>query len=392
MAETLLSAIKALFCLNRWNVEPRIETWTEAENIAMGSHVLYAFGKHIALNDELLHHALKRMLFKSLNKYRLSDISAPVREIIQKNSPLAWQNIIDDAAKETIKLFPSSTANTFYGYMTLEGNYALKKEDKDLIEDLVKFVQYRVSYSECEPNKRAFPEDYLDKEEELETKMIKVLENEKLKKLRSSTHTDPSDLKGYLFLVRKLKHVRRWNRMNRFIESTVLAHTFIVTILATIFAELGKGEFRPEEGEDVQYKTLLLALFHDVPEMLTGDIISPVKKILGQYDPLLLPEIEKELLNELLLGLPIIIREDIRQKNLFCEPCKDIPFSAASLVKDCDILAALMECAFEMAVGNENPEIRQAFTNYYSLVQNSEWSMVREFSNRVRYEQEAKLF
>ncbi len=45
MSQTLLGILKTLFCLNRWNVDPpRVETWTEAENVALCCHVVYAAG------------------------------------------------------------------------------------------------------------------------------------------------------------------------------------------------------------------------------------------------------------------------------------------------------------------------------------------------------------
>lgn len=387
---TLSGALKTLFCLHRWNVKPRVETWTEAENVAICCHVAYAAGKIMGLEEKVLHHAIKRTLFKSNYKYVLSDISIPVRELMDKNEPAAWQKIRRDVDNRLKNLFPSSVAADLHKYFSLSGQYGVDPSVKTTIEDLVKFAKYRVALCECEINGGIFPENYKDHVAELRIKLEDVLRNEILGSLQEGKKAR-AGLDGYLLEIRNLKYVRRWNRLNRFIESSVLAHTFLVAFLAVLFSEIEEKKLQAIQ-EDFQYQCVLLALFHDVPEGLTGDIIAPVKDLIEQHAPGLLPQIEGQATEKMRTSLPAAIQKDIEEKNLFKEPSKEEPFSVASLVLDCDRLAGMLECAFEMSVGNDNPEIVAGFQNYYKYLQNSEWAVVREFSHQVRYEQEVGLF
>lgn len=390
MGDTLVGALKTLFCLNRWNIQPCVETWTEAENISMCTHAVYAAGKLTNLDDHSLKHAVKRTLLKSLNKHWLSDISAPIRELMQEHSEEGWKGIRQDAARETARLFPSEVAPTLLGYLTMSGDYNVNGNgNKDIIENLVEYIQYRVALIECEANKFIFKESYKKKEEKLKFSVESI---KKRSVLLKDVEFEQGDLDKYLFLIRNLKHVRRWNRINRFIESSVLAHTFIVAFLALLFSEARSSQLIIDNEEDPQYNCILLALFHDVPEMLTGDIITPVKQLIARYDKTLIDKIENIKTSEMLEDLPKAISNDIKQKKLFVEPSKDQPFSVSSMVKDCDILAGMLECAFEISVGNENPEIVEAYTYYLNALQNSEWDVIREFSLRVRYELENGLF
>lgn len=150
MSQTLLGILKTLFCLNRWNVDPRVETWTEAENVALCCHVVYAAGKSIGLGDEVLHHAIKRTLFKSNYKYILSDISVTVRELIDENDAPAWRKIRDDVDQRIKRLFPKPAAARLYGYFCLDGDYGVLGDTGELVEDLVSFAKIRVALSECE--------------------------------------------------------------------------------------------------------------------------------------------------------------------------------------------------------------------------------------------------
>jgi 5'-deoxynucleotidase YfbR-like HD superfamily hydrolase len=54
--------------------------------------------------------------------------------------------------------------------------------------------------------------------------------------------------------------------------------------------------------KDKTYHSILLALFHDVPELETGDFITPVKSIISKYDPGMISKLK----NILLINLFVI--------------------------------------------------------------------------------------
>lgn len=389
MSQTLLGILKTLFCLNRWNVDPRVETWTEAENVALCCHVVYAAGKSIGLGDNVLHHAIKRTLFKSNYKYILSDISVAVRELIDENDARAWEKIRADVDLRINRLFPPSVASDLYGYFSLAGDYGVPGDTRELTENLVMFAKIRAALSECEINAEVFPRSYRQHVGNLQAKLDSVLTNGALSSLQAGK-AEREGVEHYLAVIRNLKHVRRWNRLNRFIESSVLAHTFIVAFLAVLFSQMEAANLG-ERTNYFQYQAMLLALFHDVPEVLTGDIISPVKELIEEHSAGLMAEMEKQATEKMLDGLPDQIKTDMEAKALLKEPNKDVPFGVPSLVKDCDQLAGMLECAFEMSVGNANRELVAGFDGYYKELQKSEWLVARRFSERIRRERETGL-
>lgn len=390
MAQTLSGALKTLFCLNRWNIEPRIETWTEAENIALCTHVVYACARALDFSEADTLHAVKRALLKSVNKHYLSDISAGIRNMIQDEAAETWPAIVAEAARETRRLFRADIAAHIHDYVTLDGDYQVTSEKKEMIENLVRWAQYKVALSELAPSRNAFPGKFSRYEETENSILRKMNEVDGSERFMEALKGDGS--RDYLALIRNLKHVRRWNQMNRFIESSVLAHTFIVALLALIFSHDRKEQFSDRFGVDPQYHSIVLALFHDVTEIRTGDIISPVKSILNRHDSDVLISIEAKVQEDMLEQMPDPVRKEVDELGLFKELNKSVPFSVRSLVKDCDVLAAMLECAFEISVGNQNPYLEEAFVEAYNTLQNSEWPDVREFSQQVRYEMEKGLF
>ena len=128
-------------------------------------------------------------------------------------------------------------------------------------------------------------------------------------------------------------------------------------------------------------EALLRAMFHDVPESMTGDIITPVKEELKGIDENLFSEIEKTLTKEKftdkapeniknVIGSPYLLLEGLSNENVR---------STSSLVKDCDRLALMVECLCEKEAKVETLEMEETYHKYYRELSNSEWPTVRQF-------------
>lgn len=77
--------------------------------------------------------------------------------------------------------------------------------------------------------------------------------------------------RNFLDLIGQLRFQQRWAQSPRVPETSVLGHMYIVAILSYLFSlELRACEKRI-------CNNFLAGLFHDLPEVLTRDIISPVK-------------------------------------------------------------------------------------------------------------------
>lgn len=384
MSETLLDAIGVLTSIQRWNLMPRVEVWSEAENIAYYTHLAYGISKLMNLDKEAISSILFRCLLKSFNKHYLSDIVVSTRESIKEIEYHAWEKIVDEAADISARLFPREIQKLVYGFMDYEGSY--QSTEKEISEDIILFCQYESAKEECKINKSIYKTpQYDDKLAEIEKK-TQGLKSKKSRYEEIYSWYNDSKFKKYINLIRQTKFVRRWNRINRTIESTVLAHTFVVSILAIIFSTLYKFD-NGEKDDDLIYGSVLKALFHDIPESLTGDIITPVKSIIDNHVKIKWNGIEKLIIKKNFLAIaPTNIREDIEKYRVLADIGNPELFSFHSLVKECDRLALVMECLFERKAGKIGDEMSRAYEKYIALLQNSEWPRIREFTSQLLFD------
>lgn len=385
MADTLIGALGDLMRLQRWNAMPRVEVWSEAENIAYTTHIAYAIGKLLDMNNEILLHGIQRALLKSINKHLVSDILVGTRDVIRDIDREAWKTLIDYAAKETAKLFPRKLFDDVLSYMTHDGNYLIKDDNngnkKSDVENLIKFVQYKVAMSECETNNSVYEKSY---------RKVKKTLTDKLEELPNFANYEKhyKTLGDHPLRIENLKNLRRWNRVNRSVETTVLGHTFIVTLLTLVVSSICKEEIKEVSflPDDFVYAALLRALFHDVPETFTGDIISPVKTIINKQDSSLIQKVEEAMMKDFKDDMPGSIQQDIDRYHLLKELDDSVPFTISSLVKACDSLAIVLECLFERETGRVGGEMTSAYISYISRLQNSEWEPIRYLSTQMLLE------
>lgn len=110
----------------------------------------------------------------------------------------------------------------------------------------------------------------------------------------------------FLNLVGQLRFQQRWAQTQRIPETSVAGHMLIVALLTYILT------LQLDACEKRRYNNFFAGLFHDMPEVLTRDIISPVKNsIEGLGD--LIKTIEDMQMEEVLLPLlPQSWRDEIR--------------------------------------------------------------------------------
>lgn len=116
--------------------------------------------------------------------------------------------------------------------------------------------------------------------------------------------------KNFLDLCGQLRFQTRWSNLHRIPRTSVIGHSLFVAILSYLFSlEIGACRQRCVNN----YFT---GLFHDLPEVLTRDIISPVKRSVEGLDELI-KEYEKEQMNKEVYGL--IPRAWHREIRMFTE-------------------------------------------------------------------------
>lgn len=142
----------------------------------------------------------------------------------------------------------------------------------------------------------------------------------------------------------RMKYITRWALMRNTRAENICEHSYDVAALTHALALLENTRFGGTV--DVE-KAVMIALYHDVPEILTGDMPTPVKYV----NPALrdaYKQVEKSATDSILGLLPDDLREEYAQlfvpDERYEEECR--------LVKAADKLSALIKCEEELRQGN----------------------------------------
>ncbi len=166
----------------------------------------------------------------------------------------------------------------------------------------------------------------------------------------------------------RLKLIRRWGLMRNTVPENDMEHSMQCALIAHGLAVLARERF----GREVEPERVLsLALYHDVGEVITGDLPTPVKyknpEIKGAYK-----RIEAMASEQLLAMLPEDLRHAYRPYLL-----PDEADFAWKLVKAADRICAYIKCVEEQNLGNR--EFDQARTSILETIRESDLPEVQAF-------------
>jgi putative hydrolase of HD superfamily len=398
MARSFISAIEMLMSMQRWNFLPRIETWTEAENAAYVAHLGYATAREMGEDDDFIRHLILRTLLQSFTKYELSDIPRHTVETlgdIPVKGPGEGKNyydiLRDEAAEKIAPLFPRPIGGVLTPYMRCRPDFpGMDEQKRERIENLFNYCKRRAALEECLTNKKIYEKAYEDRESEIRKSIGEIPGHEKYESIVSG-------YQEYFLTVRNLKYLIRWNRIKRSLESSVLAHTYVVALLATIYTlyeeKMFVGVYGPGifDSEKLQLEAVLLSLFHDILESLTGDVITPVKHKINELTAStegrpLWDQVEDKQREVIKKTMPPRVKKDVQKRGLLDELAMDRAFSVSSLTKQCDMLALIIECVLELRNNPAIPEMRTTANDYLERLRNSEWFSLRQLAQEIGME------
>lgn len=145
-------------------------------------------------------------------------------------------------------------------------------------------------------------------------------------------------------MLSRMKYIERWSLMRNTREENICEHSHEVAVLAHALALLHNRRYG---GHADPGRCALLALYHDAPEILTGDLPTPVK-----YDNPAIRDayrqVESVAADRLLSMLPADLREDYAPLLRESEGTEE----ERRLVKAADKLSALIKCVEELKQGN----------------------------------------
>ena len=170
----------------------------------------------------------------------------------------------------------------------------------------------------------------------------------------------------------RMKFIQRWGLMRNIRAENIQEHSLQVAMiahgLALIRNRLFAGELDPE-------RVMALAVFHEVGEVITGDLASPIKyfnpEIKRAYG-----EIEEVASQKLFDMIPAELREDYRP--LLFRGEADV--ENWKLVKAADKICAYVKCLEELKAGNQ--EFSKAKKAVEQDIEGLELPEVRYFMER----------
>lgn len=188
--------------------------------------------------------------------------------------------------------------------------------------------------------------------------------------------------RNFMDLVGQLRFQQRWAQSPRVPETSVLGHMLIVAVLTYLLSiQLGACKKRI-------YNNYFAGLFHDLPEVLTRDIVSPVKRSVEGLEDII-KEIEKVQFNEKIL--PLLPREWQKEILYFLEDefkskvwiNEKICFYSSEqinqaynrdeydpldgeMVRICDQMAAYIEASMSIAYGIKAPDLLKGKEQIYN--------------------------
>ena len=148
----------------------------------------------------------------------------------------------------------------------------------------------------------------------------------------------------YAYLSR-MKNITRWGLMRNTGRENIAEHSLQVAVFAHALALISNKYFG---GEHSPERVATLAVFHDAPEVITGDMATPVKyfnpEITAAYK-----DMEAIACGKLISLLPEDFREDY---TALLEP-DEREERSRRLVKAADKLSAYAKCIEEERAGNK---------------------------------------
>jgi len=141
----------------------------------------------------------------------------------------------------------------------------------------------------------------------------------------------------------RMKYISRWALMRSTVQENIQEHSHMTAVLAHALGLIRRDVLGIPCDVD---RLASIALFHDAPEILTGDMPTPIKyhsaEIKAAYD-----EVEVLAVEKLLQGLP----EELRPEYRALLTAGNDPEQYA-LVKAADKLSAYLKCIEERRAGN----------------------------------------
>lgn len=386
MKKNLALKIFEGFSIQRWNDLVRPFAFVEMDKAGEKMFIAYLIGKYEESKGEKIDWTwmIYASLFDLLKKIALCDIKSPVQQMLKREYAQEYMRLNEWVLNQYKGLLDDDELfSKFTIYIGQKaGSFPIPEELKKSIHVYNAAHKYS-TIRELEMLSLVNEKERLTKiDGELRTEIQHYLDLVGLQKL--ITHQKEFD---FLLKIEQLRFQTRWNQTPRVPETSVLGHCFYVAIMTLL---LGR-ESNPKMCARRVINNYFSALFHDLPESVTRDIISPVKQATDEL-PRIVKKIEDEIVNKELIPLmePFYVDEvlyytsdefsdrimtsDGKVEQVSWDELNSKYNSAkfnptdGQLVRICDHLSALMEADISIKHGITSTHLsggREGLLNHY---------------------------
>lgn len=350
--------------IQRWNDYPRMVELVELDKQAHKFIIAYFIAK--LEKDVNYTHLIEAGIFEFLRRIVVTDIRPDVfRKALQKKSKEINTWVISKLSPSLKDINNGNFLQKFEEYLSNPNMYKKERFILKAASYLATKWEFSIVYqtsqflSDIEDVKKSVEEEIEDYYELIGVRKIAL--NKKLAKV--------IDLSG------RLRFQKRWAQTPRVPETSVLGHMLTVAVFGYFYSiDINACEKRVQNN-------FFTALFHDLPEALTRDIISPVKysvdelsDIIAEYEIIkieddILPNVPEALHDEFsyILGLYNGSKDEFLNK-IYEDKIKVVDdiskynndkYNAidGEALKQCDKLSAFVEASLSISHGIKSKEL-----------------------------------
>lgn len=288
------------FTMQRWNDQLRPTELVEMDKQGHSACLAYFLARSIEHEEEIdMQLLMELIVFHYLERIVITDIKPPVFARIKSNDSQyrTLRNFVYETLLPYMDGLPEEFIHKFQYWCEHphENNNSLTYKIWEIAKSDVTIWEFEL-LKNANPNGFGIKEIEHDMEVlhnkhiELRRHLISKLETKHIREENKINLFDDENYCSYTQLINMFGQMRfqvRWAQLHREPKTAVMGHSFFVALL-TYFFSLLAGTC-PKR----LYNNFFTAMFHDLPEVFTRDIISPLKtNIAGLGD--LIKEIEAE--------------------------------------------------------------------------------------------------
>jgi putative hydrolases of HD superfamily len=394
MIENLIERFYEAASMNRWNDHIRPVELTELDKQAHKMVIAYVLAKFeesdrdIEINWQNL---IEGSIFEFLHRTILTDIKPPVFHKMMEEKADDLNNYVIDQLNMDMDGLGKHFKENFKKYF-FDHNYA--KIEKRIL----KAAHYMATNWEFKIIYHTSPFIY-GIEETKESIENQIEDHYDLIGVQKISLEKKSF--GFIDLCGQLRFQERWAHSPRLPKTSVLGHMYIVAITSYLLS------LDNDACQKRLYNNFFTGLFHDLPEVLTKDIISPIKSSVKGLEDIIKDYEEDQMKNRLLPLLPFSWRKEMRYftEDEFENKIKingkivnRISFNEMNttynnnefypldgkLIKACDKLTAFIEADISIKHGITSKHLEEGRKNIYEKFKNKKVSGI-DFGRLFNY-------